>query len=86
MRADKVNTEEYNFISIQCVYVCLGGNDINASSFPKKTYEDIVDFMSLLQNGIKTVYVCEIIIMGTFAKSPGLDKKTFDKKRNMFDN
>lgn len=24
--------------------------------------------------------------MGTFAKSPGLDKKTFDKKRNLFDN
>lgn len=32
------------------------------------------------------MYVCEIIIMGTFAKSPGLDKKTFDKKRNLFDN
>lgn len=24
--------------------------------------------------------------MGTFAKSQGLDKKTFDKKRNLFDN
>lgn len=30
------------------------------------------------------MYVCEIIIMGTFAKSQ--DKKTFDKKRNLFDN
>lgn len=69
------------------MYVCLGGNDINASSFPKKTYEDIVDFMSLLLNNcIKTVYVCAIILMRTFAKSLGLDKKTFDKKRNVFDN
>lgn len=40
MRPDKVNTKEENFI---LMYVCLGDNDINASSFPKKTYEDIVD-------------------------------------------
>lgn len=30
--------------------MCLGGNDISTSSTPKKTYEDIIEFVKLLEN------------------------------------
>lgn len=90
MRADNMHKEalrqliEYH---PNTVCVCWGGNDITASSTPKKTYEDIINLVNLLENkGVKTVYVCEIVTRGKFGKSPGLDKKTFDKKRKLINN
>lgn len=90
MRADNMHKEalrqliEYH---PNTVCVCWGGNDITASSTPKKTYEDIINLVNLLENkGVKTVYVCEIVTREKFGKSPGLDKKTFDKKRKLINN
>lgn len=87
MRADSINKEALRRLiefHPHTVCVCLGGNDISTSSTPKKTYEDIIEFVKLLENsGVNTVYVCEIMTRGKFLKTPGLDKKTFDKKRKL---
>ena len=87
MRADSPNNEPLRqLIRFQpdTVCICLGGNDISVDSSPKKTYEDIVGVVDCLRNsGIEMVYICEILTRGQFRKSPGLNKKTFDKKRKL---
>lgn len=87
MRTDSINKEALRRLfefHPHTVCVCLGGNDISTSSTPKKSYEDIIEFVKLLENsGVNTVYVCEIMMRGKFLKTPGLDKKTFDKKRKL---
>lgn len=81
MRTDSINKEaKTRFIEFypHSVCVCLGGNDISTSITPRKTYEDINEFVKLLENsGWNTVYVCEIMTRENFTENTGVRQKDF---------
>lgn len=64
-------------------FVCLGGNDIRPDCNPSEIVQKILVVTDQMkESGVKKVFVAEISTRGDFRKVPGLDKQTFDNKRN----
>ena len=65
-------------------FINVSGNDITTATTPKQIYDRVVKIVSGLQEvGTRHIFIAEIMTRGDFSKSPdpGLDKTTFDKKR-----
>ena len=64
-------------------FVCLGGNDIRPDCHPSEIVQKILVVTDQMkESGVKKVFVAEISTRGDFRKVSGLDKQTFDNKRN----
>lgn len=85
MRAADMNKkmmQEVTEFKPDIVFVCLGGNDIDADSSPKTIVKDIKKLIDeLISVGVKRVLVSEVLERGNFTKAPGLTKTSFDAQR-----
>ncbi|KAK3107288.1 hypothetical protein FSP39_011166 [Pinctada imbricata] len=64
------------------VFICLGGNDISATSSPCEIVRNIKTLVNeLISTGVRRVLVSEVLERGDFTKAPGLTKDSFDKQR-----
>ena len=80
---DDVELQKLKNFNPDVCFVCLGGNDIRPTSNPNDLVDKILVVTDKLkESGVKRIYVSEISTRGDFRKVPGLDKETFDKKRD----
>ena len=66
------------------VFVHLGGNDISPTSNPHEIFDAIRRQIvtDLHGNGVRCIYVGQILPRSDFSKCPGLTKSCFERQRN----
>ena len=79
---DDIELQKLTDFNPDVCFVCLGGNDIRPDSDPSDLVKKILIVTDKMkESGVKKIYVSEISTRGNFKRVPGLDKKTFDIKR-----
>lgn len=64
------------------VFIHLGGNDISSTSSPREIANRLLELRDhFLANGVRKVWVGEIMPRGRFGRSPGLTGQSFEKQR-----